>query len=97
MLAGVAAMGAAGYWIQWARRRKQAEPDAIAQSLQWSLWSILAGLIGYVLYGAGLPGSALARSTFGAWAALVVALIFGSIPMMVGWRIGVGLKNANRK
>ena len=97
VLAGVMVMGVAGYWIQWTRRRNQAEPDAITQSLQWGLWSIVAGLIGYVLYGAGLPGSALARSTFGAWTALAVALIFGVIPMIVGWRVGLGLRTANRK
>jgi hypothetical protein len=90
-------MGVAGYWVQWIRRRNQAEPDAIARSLQWGLWSAVAGLIGYVLYGAGLLGSVITRTAFGNWAALVVALVFGAIPMAIGWRMGVGLKSQTRR
>ena len=52
----------------------------------WGLWSVVAGLIGYVLYGIGAPGADLARTLFGGWAALLVALICGAIPVLARFR-----------
>jgi hypothetical protein len=94
---GLVIIGGAGFWTQRMRKRNQAEPDAVADSLRWGLWSMVAGLIGYVLYGAG-AGSAVVRSAFGAIAALMVVLIFGAIPVLIGFRISDSrLRSANRK
>jgi beta-N-acetylhexosaminidase len=94
---GVLAMGSVGFWTQRTRRRKQAETDIIAHSLQWALWSVLAGLIGYVLYGAGV-GSVLVRSVFGRWAALMTAVIFGAVPVLWGLQIwNIRFRNTRRK
>jgi hypothetical protein len=79
---GVVVAGVAGFGLQLLRRRKgEDEADAIARAVRWGLWSIAAGLIGYILYGLGAPGSRLVRSVLGAWSALGVALVFGATPM----------------
>jgi hypothetical protein len=80
---GVIVTGGVGYWTGWTRRRSgEAQADAISRAAQWGLWSVVAGLIGYVLYGIGAPGADLARTLFGGWAALLVALICGAIPVL---------------
>ncbi len=94
---GAVIVGSAAFWTQRTRRRRQADSDVIAESLRWALWSVLAGLIGYVLYGAGL-GSAVARSAFGALAALMVVLIYGAVPVIIGFRMSdPRLRGGNRK
>jgi len=98
-LVGLVITGGAGFWTRRRRRRPQADIDVIAHSLRWALWSVMAGLIGYVLYGAGL-GSAPIKSVFGAWAALMVVLICGAVPVLIGLRgrdLGDLLRAANRK
>jgi hypothetical protein len=82
---GVIAMGGASFWMQRTRRRKQADTDIVTHSLRWGLVSALAGLLGYVLYGAGLV-SAPVKWAFGAWGALMVVLTCGAVPLIVGWR-----------
>lgn len=85
---GVIVTGGAGYWSGWTRRRSsEAQADAISRAARRGLWSVVAGLIGYVLYGIGAPGADLARALFGGWAALLVALIGGAIPVLA--RFGV--------
>ena len=87
-LVGVIVMGGVGYWTQRTRRRSgEADMDATSRAVRWGLWSVLAGLIGYVLYGLRAPGSLWARTALGAWTALVVAMIFGVVPVLVGFRI----------
>jgi len=79
---GVVVAGVAGFGLQLLSRRKgEDEADAIARAVRWGLWSIAAGLSGYILYGLGAPGSRLVRSVLGAWSALGVALVFGATPM----------------
>ena len=83
---GVVVMGGAGFWMLRGRRRDDG-PDALARAVRWALWSAVAGLAGYVLYGMGAPGSAIARAAFGAWTALIVVVIFGAIPLLWGLRL----------
>jgi beta-N-acetylhexosaminidase len=78
---GVVATGGAGFWLRKGRGRGDG-PDTLARAVRWALWSVIAGLAGYVLYGMGAPGSALARAAFGAWTALIVVVIFGAIPLL---------------
>jgi hypothetical protein len=82
-LAGVIVSGGAGYWAQRARKRNEADAEAISRAVQCGLWSVLAGLTGYVLYGMGAPGSDLVRTRLGVWAALSVAVVFGMIPVLI--------------
>ncbi len=102
-LVGVIVMGGVGYWTQRVRKRSgEADMDATSRAVRWGLWSVLAGLIGYVLYGLRAPGSLWARTALGAWATLVVAMIFGVVPVLIGFRIlGLSLlrgeRNPNRK
>jgi beta-N-acetylhexosaminidase len=102
-LVGVVVMGGTGFWTQRARRRSgEAAMDVTSRAVRWGLWSVLAGLIGYVLYGLGAPGSLWVRTALGAWTALVVAMIFGVVPVLVGFRIldwdpFRGERNPNRK
>jgi hypothetical protein len=76
--------------------------EVTSRAVRWGLWSVLAGLIGYVLYGLGAPGSLWVRTALGAWTALVVAMIFGVVPVLVGFRtLDLDLfrreRNPNRK
>lgn len=96
---GVIVMGGAGFWVQRGRKR-EADLDTLARAVRWALWSVVAGLAGYVLYGMGVPGSAIVRATFGAWTALIVVVIFGAIPMVWGFRISreaLRFRSANRR
>jgi hypothetical protein len=102
-LVGVIVMGGVGYWTQrTCRRSGEADSDATSRAVRWGLWSVLTGLIGYVLYGLRAPGSLVIRAALGAWAALVVAMIFGVVPVLVGFRtLDLSLfrreRNLNRK
>jgi hypothetical protein len=84
---GVVITSGAGYWAQRARKRHgETKADALARAGRVGLWSVLTGLMGYVLYGVGAPGSDLVRAALGAWSALLVAVICGAIPVIAGLR-----------
>ena len=96
---GVIVMGGAGFWVQRGRKR-ESDLDTLARAVRWALWSVVAGLAGYVLYGMGVPGSAIVRATFGTWTALFVVVIFGAIPMVWGFRLSreaLRFRSANRR
>jgi len=60
----------------------------------------VAGLVGYILYGMGAPGSAVMRATFGIWTALIVVVICGAVPLAWGFRVSreaLRFRSANRK
>jgi beta-N-acetylhexosaminidase len=82
-LAGVFVTGGAGYGTQRVRKRREADTDVVSRALQGGLWSVIAGLTGYVLYGLGAPGCEWVRATFGEWAALFVVVVFGAIPVLI--------------
>jgi uncharacterized membrane protein len=96
---GVIVMGGAGFWVQRGRKR-EANPDTLARAVRWALWSVVAGLAGYILYGMGAPGSAVMRATFGIWTALIVVVICGAVPLAWGFRVSreaLRFRSANRK
>ncbi|CAG0929877.1 Beta-hexosaminidase [Thermoflexales bacterium] len=74
-LMGVAAIGGGGYWA--ARQRR----DDLARALRAGLWCALGGLIGYVYFSLGLPGSELFRSILSGWAALLFVGVGGLLPL----------------
>ena len=87
-LVGVVAMGGAGFWTQRARRRSgEADMEVMSRAVRWGLWSVFAGLVGYVLYGLRAPGSLWIRTALGPWTALIVAMIFGIVPVLIGFRV----------
>jgi beta-N-acetylhexosaminidase len=87
-LVGVVVMGGAGFWTQRVRRRNgEADIEVTSRAVRWGLWSVFAGLVGYVLYGLRAPGSLWIRTALGAWTALIVAMIFGIVPVVIGFRV----------
>jgi beta-N-acetylhexosaminidase len=87
-LVGVVVIGGAGFWTQRVRRRSgEADMEVTSRAVRWGLWSMFAGLVGYVLYGLRAPGSLWIRAALGSWSALIVAMVFGIVPMLVGFRI----------
>ncbi len=81
-LIGSALIGSGSYWYM----RRQNGRDDVFHALRVGLWSAMGGLIAYVLFGLGLPGAAWLRLTFGAWAAMLVAILGGAIPLIYLWR-----------
>jgi beta-N-acetylhexosaminidase len=79
-LIGVGLAGSGGYW------RMHLTAGDRSRALRAALWSAIGGLIAYTLFGLGLPGASALRSVFGAWAALLVTLIGGLIPLVWWWR-----------
>ncbi len=57
----------------------------MSRAVRWGLWGVLAGLVGYILYGMGVPGSEALRAALGVWAALAVVLVFGALPLLTLW------------
>jgi beta-N-acetylhexosaminidase len=75
-LIGVLLIGGGSYW-----RARNGHGD-LSAALRTGLWAAIGGLMAYVLFDLGVPGSDWLRSMFGAGAALIVALIGGAIPWM---------------
>jgi len=74
-LIGVTLMGGVGYW---AVRQRHGD---LTRALSASLWCVIGGLIGYVYFTLGLPGSDLLRVAVGSWGALVMVLLGGVVPL----------------
>ncbi len=72
-LIGVLLIGGGSFW-----RARNGRGD-VSAALRTGLWAAIGGLIAYVLFDLGAPGSDWLRSLFGAGAALIVALIGGAI------------------
>jgi len=81
-LIGAAAIGGGGYWAVRQRR------GDLARALQVGLWCAIGGLIGYVYFSVGLPGSDLLRATFSGWAVLLIVLLGGMLPLVYWLRRG---------
>jgi hypothetical protein len=75
-LIGVAAIGGGGYWAVRQRR------GDLSRALKMGLWCAIGGLIGYVYFTLGLPGSDVLRSMLGGWGALVMVLLGGVLPLI---------------
>jgi hypothetical protein len=52
-------------------------------ALRVGLWSLICGLIGYLLYGLGLPGSDLLEDVTPGLRGLLVGFGFGLLPLLV--------------
>jgi hypothetical protein len=81
-LAGVLALGGGGYWV--VRRRR----GDLTYALRASLWCVIGGLIGYVYFMLGLPGSDVLRAAVGSWGALLTVLLGGVAPLAYWLRRG---------
>jgi hypothetical protein len=79
-LLGIAVLGSGGYWV--ARQRR----DDLSDALRVVLWTAIGGLTGYVYFSLGLPGSDLLRSIIGGWAALLMVLLGGMVPLLYWMR-----------
>jgi hypothetical protein len=75
-LIGALAIGGGAYWVMRQRRTD------LAQALRVGLWCAIGGLIGYVYFTLGLPGSDLLRALLSSWGALLIVLLGGMLPMM---------------
>lgn len=75
-LLGVVLLGSSGYWVI-----RQRQHD-LSNALRAALWTFTGGLIGYVYYSLGLPGSEVLRAVFSNWAALLMALLGGSLLLL---------------
>jgi hypothetical protein len=81
-LIAVGAIGGGGYWA--ARQRR----DDLARALRVGLWCAVGGLIGYVYFSLGLPGSDILRAGLSNWAVLLIVLVSGSVPLLYWLRRG---------
>jgi beta-N-acetylhexosaminidase len=75
-LIGVTALAGGGYWA--ARQQR----DDLSGALHVALWAAIGGLLGYVYFSLDLPGSELLRSAMGGWAALLMTLLGGAVPLL---------------
>jgi hypothetical protein len=75
-LFAVVAVGSGGYWA--ARQQR----DDLARALRVGLWCAIGGLMGYVYFSLGLPGSDVLRAGLNNWAVLLIVLLGGSVPLL---------------
>ncbi len=75
-LAGIALLGSGGYWVI---RQRQ---NDLANALRIALWTVIGGLLGYVYFSLGLPGSEVMRAAFSGLAPVLTALLGGAIPLL---------------
>jgi len=93
-LVGAVLVGGAGYWTQMTRPgSRRADTETISKAMRLGLWSVLAGLGGYVLYGLGAPGSDLVRAALGTLSAPAVVMAFGAVPVIADF----GSRIVNRR
>ena len=81
-LIGVVAIGGGGYWAMRQRR------GDLSHALRAGLWCAVGGLIGYVYFTLGLPGSDLLRALLSSWGALLIVVLGGMLPMVYWLRRG---------
>jgi hypothetical protein len=79
---GVAAMGAGGYWAMRQRR------GDLTDALRAGLWCAIGGLIGYVYFTLGLPGSEALRTLLSSWGAVLIVILSGMLPLVYWLRRG---------
>ena len=75
-LIGVTAIGGGGYWAMRQRR------GDLTRALRVGLWCACGGLIGYVYFTLGLPGSVLLRATLNSWGVLLCVALGGVLPLL---------------
>jgi hypothetical protein len=72
-------------WMGYLAQRNDGRP--LAQRLRTFLWSLICGLIGYNLYGLGIPGAEFIRGILGRWGAPLICVLFSLPPLGLAlWR-----------
>ena len=61
--------------------------QALSRGIRAFLWALVWGLVGYNLYGLGVPGTDWVREVASEWGVILVCLVFGSVPVgLTLWR-----------
>lgn len=55
--------------------------QALSRGVRAFLWALVWGLVGYNLYGLGVPGADWVREVASEWGVILVCLLFGSVPV----------------
>jgi beta-N-acetylhexosaminidase len=75
-LTGIVLLGGSGYWLI-----RQHQND-LAKALRTALWTAIGGLLGYMYFSLGLPGSDVLRATLGGWTPVLLALLGSTILLL---------------
>jgi beta-N-acetylhexosaminidase len=75
-LVGIAVLGGGGYWVIQQRKHD------LSSALRTALWTAIGGLVGYVYFSLGLPGSDAVRAAFSGLAPLFMALLGAAILLL---------------
>ena len=61
--------------------------QSMSRGLRAFLWALVWGLVGYNLYGLGVPGAGAVKEVASEWGVILVCLVFGSVPVgLTLWR-----------
>ena len=55
--------------------------QSLSRGARAFLWALVWGLVGYNLYGLGMPGAHWVRDVASEWGVILVCLVFGSVPV----------------
>ena len=55
--------------------------QALSRGMRAFLWALVWGLVGFNLYGLGVPGADWVRQVASEWGVILVCLVFGSVPV----------------
>jgi hypothetical protein len=78
----VVGMVAAGSAVMAAGSRMASQTRAARPSLRVLLWSGVCGLVGYLFYGFGLPGSVILEGMEPGLRGLIIGLVCGLLPVI---------------
>jgi hypothetical protein len=54
----------------------------LTRALSAGLWCAIGGLLGYVYFTVGLPGSEALRAALDSWGALLMVVVCGALPLV---------------
>ena len=83
-LSGCAVLSIGAYYLVHKRRAD------LGRALRAALWTAAGGLLGYVYFSLGWPGTEALRALFNAWAVLVMVFAGGILPLLYWVRVGPG-------
>ncbi|UCC63739.1 MAG: hypothetical protein JSV36_01380 [Anaerolineae bacterium] len=80
-LLAVFLVGLTGFVVELSGRQ------SLSRGTRAFLWALVWGLVGYNLYGLGVPGADWVRDVAREWGVILVCLVFGSVPVVFAlWR-----------
>lgn len=80
-LLAVFLVGLTGFVVELSGRQ------SLSRGTRAFLWALVWGLVGYNLYGLGVPGADWVRDVARGWGVILVCLVFGSVPVVFAlWR-----------